>query len=380
MQSMKSAVGLVICGVIFSSSAFASQFMTLQEKADAIQQVRNEANAANDLNTILIDKYNNHRQDITSNDYAAMAHASNILRTAGKQIADIQAIPAAPVAIPSKLIAPPKMMNVPNQTTVLTPVRQPQPIAQLTPPTPVHQSTPALQLTPASIAQKVPTPDYTQVIKTVEAKPSILSTGINSTAQTITPTTSITVAKPVNHISIVNGVDGKKGVNGKDDVNSKDGKNRANGVTITITKKEVDKTTIAKVDSTINKVNINTQTVKTLSTQTSAQAQDLNAAKQFFAQQQASTKNNFTSLKNEVEDNMKQANAGISGAMAMAGLPQVQTNQRVMFSAGGATYNGESALAVGASVNFTDHVVGKASFSDDTANNMGASVGVGIGF
>ncbi|MGU0056963.1 YadA-like family protein [Enterobacter hormaechei] len=38
--------------------------------------------------------------------------------------------------------------------------------------------------------------------------------------------------------------------------------------------------------------------------------------------------------------------------MAMAGLPQVQTNQRVMFSAGGATYNGESALAVGVSVNF----------------------------
>ncbi|MBT1915525.1 YadA-like family protein [Enterobacter hormaechei subsp. xiangfangensis] len=88
----------------------------------------------------------------------------------------------------------------------------------------------------------------------------------------------------------------------------------------------------------------------------------------------------FKSLRDEVDKNKKQANAGISGAMAMAGLPQVQTNQRVMFSAGGATYNGESALAVGASVNFNSHVIAKVSFSDDTANNMGASVGIGMGF
>lgn len=46
----------------------------------------------------------------------------------------------------------------------------------------------------------------------------------------------------------------------------------------------------------------------------------------------------------------------------------------------GATYNSESALAVGASVNFNSHVITKVSFSDDTANNMGASVGIGMGF
>ncbi|EOZ7539904.1 YadA C-terminal domain-containing protein [Enterobacter hormaechei] len=46
----------------------------------------------------------------------------------------------------------------------------------------------------------------------------------------------------------------------------------------------------------------------------------------------------------------------------------------------GATYNSESALAVGASVNFNSHVIAKVSFSDDTANNMGASVGIGMGF
>ncbi|HCM9174174.1 YadA-like family protein [Enterobacter hormaechei] len=46
----------------------------------------------------------------------------------------------------------------------------------------------------------------------------------------------------------------------------------------------------------------------------------------------------------------------------------------------GATYNSESALAVGASVNFNSHGITKVSFSDDTANNMGASVGIGMGF
>ncbi|MBS7441897.1 YadA C-terminal domain-containing protein [Enterobacter sp. 120016] len=92
------------------------------------------------------------------------------------------------------------------------------------------------------------------------------------------------------------------------------------------------------------------------------------------------TRQQFKSLHDEVDNNKKQANAGISGAMAMAGLPQVQTNQHVMFSAGGATYNSESALAVGASVNVNPHTIAKVSFSDDTANNMGASIGVGVGF
>ncbi|WP_431614391.1 YadA C-terminal domain-containing protein [Enterobacter asburiae] len=126
---------------------------------------------------------------------------------------------------------------------------------------------------------------------------------------------------------------------------------------------------------TQTKVANNTQAV-------TATAQDLLATKQTLQAMNNNTNQQFKSLHDEVDNNKKQANAGISGAMAMAmaGLPQVQTNQHVMFSAGGATYNSESALAVGASVNFSSHVIAKVSFSDDTANNMGASVGVGMGF
>ncbi|HEG2205573.1 TPA: YadA-like family protein [Enterobacter cloacae] len=155
------------------------------------------------------------------------------------------------------------------------------------------------------------------------------------------------------------GVAGVAGANGKNGSNGLNGRNGANGVTTIITKHEVDQTTKNNVASNRNAISSNRSAINAMNQQTNSQ---------------------FKSLKSEVDDNRKQANAGISGAMAMAGLPQVQTNQRVMFAAGGATYNGESAVAVGASVNFNDHVVGKVSFSDDTSNNMGASVGVGIGF
>ena len=152
--------------------------------------------------------------------------------------------------------------------------------------------------------------------------------------------------------------------------NGVDGKDGKDGVTTTVTHMQVDAATQTKVAN-------NTQAV-------TATAQDLLATKQTLQAMNNNTNQQFKSLHDEVENNKKQANAGISGAMAMAmamaGLPQVQTNQHVMFSAGGATYNSESALAVGASVNFSSHVIAKVSFSDDTANNMGASVGVGMGF
>ncbi|MGX5100084.1 YadA-like family protein [Enterobacter cloacae] len=162
------------------------------------------------------------------------------------------------------------------------------------------------------------------------------------------------------------GAQGVAGINGRDGANGKDGQDGKNGVMTTVTRTQVDTATQAKVAT-------NSQAI-------TAEAEKLQATKQTLQALNNNTNQQFRSLREEVDNNKKEANAGISGAMAMAGLPQVQTNQRVMFSAGGATYNGESALAVGASVNFNEHMVGKVSFSDDTANNMGASVGVGIGF
>ncbi|MFX2580045.1 YadA-like family protein [Enterobacter hormaechei] len=162
------------------------------------------------------------------------------------------------------------------------------------------------------------------------------------------------------------GATGAQGIAGRNGRDGADGHNGKDGVTTTVTQRQLDTATQAKVAK-------NSMAV-------TAATQDLQATRQSLQAMNTNTSQQFKSLRDEVDNNKKQANAGISGAMAMAGLPQVQTNQRVMFSAGGATYNGESALAVGASVNFNSHVIAKVSFSDDTANNMGASVGIGMGF
>lgn len=159
---------------------------------------------------------------------------------------------------------------------------------------------------------------------------------------------------------------GAQGIAGRNGRDGADGHNGKDGVTTTVTQRQLDTATQAKVAKN--------------SLAVTAATQDLQATRQSLQAMNTNTSQQFKSLRDEVDNNKKQANAGISGAMAMAGLPQVQTNQRVMFSAGGATYNGESALAVGASVNFNSHVIAKVSFSDDTANNIGASVGIGMGF
>ncbi|MGK4355853.1 YadA C-terminal domain-containing protein [Enterobacter cloacae] len=239
------------------------------------------------------------------------------------------------------------------------PVKQPYNVA-------VQTATHFVSLTPSVKPQGVPTPKYNNI--------ALVGSHLDSNVTDAQRLRSILENAP----KAVNGVDGKKGakgdtgatgaqgvagIKGRDGINGHNGKD---GVTTTVTRMQVDTVTQTKVAN-------NSHAITTT-------AQDLQATKQTLQAMNNNTSQQFKSLRDEVDNNKKQANAGISGAMAMAGLPQVQTDQRVMFSAGGATYNGESALAVGASVNFNSHVIGKVSFSDDTANNMGASVGIGMGF
>ncbi|HFP0774904.1 TPA: YadA-like family protein, partial [Escherichia coli] len=95
------------------------------------------------------------------------------------------------------------------------------------------------------------------------------------------------------------------------------------------------------------------------------------------SQQINSLNNNFSSLKHEVEDNRKEANAGIASAVAIASQPQVKTGDFMMVSAGAGTFNNESAVSVGASFNAGIHTVIKAGVSADTQSDFGAGVGVG---
>lgn len=464
MKFIKTAIASITLSAI-SGSVFATTYFSLQEKSDAIQQVRTEANAAARLNRFIILKYNNDRANFNQQDWDFYHKTEETLENTNARIADIMRAPV--VAMPSRpnpptptvtpLMQPhmvPNKVPTPVANNVLSNVvipaatltaaqKTPTPLTPAIPPSvfgaayidaknnqsvftpPPRTVIPAATLT---VAQKTPTPVAQPGVAMANLTPQKLNGSQHPTnehhisdapvkqpynipVQTATHFVSLTPSvKPqgvptpkYNNIALVgshldsnvtdaqrlrsilenapkavNGVDGKKGakgdtgatgaqgvtgIKGRDGINGHNGKD---GVTTTVTRMQVDTVTQTKVAN-------NSHAITTT-------AQDLQATKQTLQAMNNNTSQQFKSLRDEVDNNKKQANAGISGAMAMAGLPQVQTDQRVMFSAGGATYNGESALAVGASVNFNSHVIGKVSFSDDTANNMGASVGIGMGF
>ena len=80
----------------------------------------------------------------------------------------------------------------------------------------------------------------------------------------------------------------------------------------------------------------------------------------------------------EVEDD---ANAGISAAMAMSSLPQSNIAGRSMIGGGIATYNGESAVAIGMSrVSDNGRWVIKVNGTADTQGNAGGAIGAGFHF
>lgn len=80
----------------------------------------------------------------------------------------------------------------------------------------------------------------------------------------------------------------------------------------------------------------------------------------------------------EVEDN---ANAGISAAMAMSSLPQAYIAGKSMIGGGIASYNGESAVAIGVSrVSDNGRWVMKINGTADTQGNAGGAIGAGFHF
>ena len=81
---------------------------------------------------------------------------------------------------------------------------------------------------------------------------------------------------------------------------------------------------------------------------------------------------------NDVEDG---ANAGVSAAMAMSSLPQAYIPGKSMVGGGIATYNGQSAVAIGVSkVSDNGRWVIKVNGTADTQGNAGGAVGAGFHF
>ena len=81
-----------------------------------------------------------------------------------------------------------------------------------------------------------------------------------------------------------------------------------------------------------------------------------------------------------IDENKKQASAGISAAFAQANIPQVTESQQFAVGAGVGGYDSENAIAVGASFHATSNSVVKLTVSDDSQDNVGYGAGVSVGW
>lgn len=88
--------------------------------------------------------------------------------------------------------------------------------------------------------------------------------------------------------------------------------------------------------------------------------------------------NNVNALRQDVIENRKEAQAGVAGAMAMAGMPQAYLPGKSMLAAGAASFKGQTAIAIGLSkISDNGKWVTKITGSANTRGDVGVSVGAG---
>ncbi|MFK3660268.1 YadA-like family protein [Scandinavium sp. NPDC088450] len=136
----------------------------------------------------------------------------------------------------------------------------------------------------------------------------------------------------------------------------------------------------SRADAAYANTQANQQALKATNHRVAENSQELANHEQRIQTLEANNNASFGKLKNEVDDNRQRASAAISGVAAMANIPQVIQGQTFSVGAGVGTTDSESALAVGFSARATEHVVVKASVSDDTQQNFVVGGGVSYGW
>jgi len=92
------------------------------------------------------------------------------------------------------------------------------------------------------------------------------------------------------------------------------------------------------------------------------------------------TNRNFGALRNQVDRNKKDADAGIAGVAAIASIPQVLESQAVSIGVGVGNRHDQQALAVGFSARAAQNVVVKVSAATDTNSGWTVGAGAAIGW
>ena len=120
----------------------------------------------------------------------------------------------------------------------------------------------------------------------------------------------------------------------------------------------------------------NRRDIDTTSTQVNKNTRTLANHEQRITTLEQQNNRQFGALKNQIDENHKEAMAGASSALAASQIPQVSANRDFSVGAGAGTYGGESAVAVGFSARINDRVVTKFAVTGDTQQKFGAGAGV----
>lgn len=182
------------------------------------------------------------------------------------------------------------------------------------------------------------------------------------------------------------GKDGLNGANGKDGQNGKDADmSLVNANTQAIaTETEERKAGDISAQLRIDQANANIEANRQASINTNKRVADNTAAisnhEARITSLEQRTSKGFSDLKSQIDDNKKDANAGIAGVSAMANIPQVTANQDFSVGAGVGARGSEQAVAVGFSGRITDSVVTKVAVSTDTQSGWTVGAGVSYGW
>lgn len=178
----------------------------------------------------------------------------------------------------------------------------------------------------------------------------------------------------------LNGTNGKDGQNGKDADMSLVNANTQAIATETEERKAGDISAQLRIDQANANIEANRQASAATNKRVAANTAAIANHEQRITSLEQQTASGFSDLKRQIDDNRKDANAGIAGVAAMANIPQVTANQDFSVGAGIGFRGDEQALAVGFSGRVTENVVTKVAVASDTQNGWTVGAGVAVGW
>lgn len=131
----------------------------------------------------------------------------------------------------------------------------------------------------------------------------------------------------------------------------------------------------SRIDAANANIQANRDAISSTNRVVSQHSAELANHEQRIGELEQSTNQRFGSLKNQVDRNKKDADAGVAGVAAMASIPQLTEYQTFNIGAGIGSRHDQQALAVGFSARASQNVVIKVSAASDS--NSGWTVGTG---